>query len=262
MQPADPGQPAMQPADDDRDEATRIVRRGSPRHGAAAPQPSISSESDDSSDSDDSSQPDDEAGLDDDTVIVQRTADERTVIVQREADERTRIVQRAGDEHTRRVARRPKAGGEPDRADDRADDNAVDNADDDNADDATVRSSRGSTAVDTLLSSRRAAAPAHTPVADALQRRYEPPQVQSGASVRYAARPTPAIVAPRAPLPVADPQPDVARLRLADAAAEIREHAAAVKRHRRRFTLVAIISITGVVVLAAAAYTVFTVLTW
>ncbi|TFC27490.1 hypothetical protein E3O25_10385 [Cryobacterium sp. TMT1-3] len=246
----------MQPADDDLDEATRIVRRGSPRHGAAAPEPSINSEPDDSSDSDDSSQPDDEAGLDDDTVIVQRTTDERTVIVQRETDERTRIVQRAGDEHTRRVARRPRVGGEPG--------NAVDNADnaDNNADDATVRSPRGNTAADTLLSSRRAAAPAHTPVADALQRRYEPPQVQSGASVRYAARPTPAIVAPRAPLPVSDPQPDLARLRLADAAAEIREHAAAVKRRRRRFTLVAIISTTGVVVLAAAAYTVFTVLTW
>ncbi|TFB69018.1 hypothetical protein E3O06_16215 [Cryobacterium glaciale] len=220
MQPADPAQPAAEPADDDLDEATRIVRRGGPRHGAA-PVPSISSEP---------------ADLDDDTVIVQRNA----------------------DEHTRIVARQPRGSG-PTVAAGEAD---TDYADTDPADEATVRSSRGSTAADTLLSSRRAAAPVHTPVADALQRRYEPPQVQSGASVRYAARPTPAIIAPKAPLPVADAQPDPSRLRLADAAAEIRERAAAVKRRRRRFTLVAIMSTTVLAVLAAAGYTVLTVFTW
>lgn len=237
MQPADPGVPAAESAADDLDEATRIVRRGEPRHGAPASVPTASSEPDD---------------LDDDTVIVQR------------ADDDTVIVQRAADEHTRIVARQPRGNGPTVAAGEagRATDTDPDTADTDPADEATVRSSRGSSAADTLLSSRRAAAPVHTPVADALQRRYEPPQVQSGSSVRYAARPTPAIIAPKAPLPIADAQPDPARLRLADAAAEIREHAAAVKRRRRRFTLIAIISTTVLVVLAAAAYTAFTVFTW
>ncbi|TFD66921.1 hypothetical protein [Cryobacterium ruanii] len=230
MQPADPAGPAVP---DDLDEATRIVRRGEPRRGAVAPVPAASSESD---------VPDATDAPDDDTVIVQRADDEPT-----------RIAQRTSDEHTRIVARRPRgAAFEVDSA------GAGAQADDD---EATVRSTRNSTTTDTLLSGRRASAPAHTPVVDALQHRYEPPQVQSGASVRYAARPTPVFVEPKAQLPVADVRPDLARLRLADAAAEIRDRAVAVKRRRRCFTLAAIVSITALVVLAAA-YTVFTLLTW
>ena len=235
MQPADPAQPADGDLNDDLDEATRIVRRGGPPRGVPAAVPTASSEPDD---------------LDDDTVIVQRVTDDDTV-----------IVQRGADEHTRIVARRPRGSG-PTVAASEAGRATGTAGTADPADDATVRSSRGSTAADTLLSGRRAAVPIHTPVADALQRRYEPPQVQSGASVRYAARPAPAIIVQNAPLPVTDAQPDAARLRLADAAAEIRERAAAVKRRRRRVTLTAIISTTVFVVLAAAAYTLFTVFTW
>ncbi|WP_105034643.1 hypothetical protein [Cryobacterium aureum] len=181
---------------------------------------------------------------------------EDTVIVQRTIDEHTRIVQRDTDEHTRRVVRGPRAATSDSDGAPNETDPAVDPGE------ATVRSSRGSTAADTLLSGRRAAAPVHTPVMDSLQRRYQPPQVQSGESVRYAARPTPTIVPPQKSLPVADVQPDLARLRLADAAAEIRERAAATKRRRRRLTLTLIISSTVLVVLAATAYTVFTILTW
>ncbi|TFD59848.1 hypothetical protein E3T39_09170 [Cryobacterium suzukii] len=150
----------------------------------------------------------------------------------------------------------------PTEAGDSADTQHEDAAPADQTDEATVQSSRGGTATDTLLSGRRATAPVHTPVVDSLQRRYQPPQVQSGESVRYAARPTPAIISPKAPAPIPDVLPDLARLRLADAAAEIREHAEVTKRRRRRFTLMAIISSTVLVVLAAAAYTVFTILTW
>jgi hypothetical protein len=180
-----------------------------------------------------------------------------TVIVGRTADEQTRIVRRANDDHTRRVVRQP-----PTEAGDSATTPHEDDATADQADEATVQSSRGSTATDTLLSQRRATAPVHTPVVDSLQRRYQPPQVQSGASVRYAARPTPTIISPQAPVPRPDVLPDLARLRLADAAAEIRERAEVIKRRRRRFTLMAIISSTVLVVLAAAAYTVFTIFTW
>ncbi|TFD87768.1 hypothetical protein [Cryobacterium serini] len=183
-----------------------------------------------------------------------------TIIVERTADEHTRIARRANDDHTRRVVRQPptEVGASADTP--HEDDATADQAD--QADEATVQSIRGSTATDTLLSERRAAAPVHTPVVDSLQRRYQPPQVQSGASVRYAARPTPAIISPKAPVPRPDAPPDPARLRLADAAAGIRERAEVTKRRRRRFTLMAIISSTVLVVLAAAAYTVFTILTW
>ena len=248
---ADPGQPAAEPADDaadDLDEATRIVRRGGSRQGSAA-------------------LPEAGSDLDDDTIIVQRTAGDSGGDDNDNGDDSdtdsddTVIVQRTADERTRRVARQPRTGG-PTVAADKAGQLSNTDTDTDIDDEATVRASRGSTAADTLLSSRRAATPVHVPVADALQRRYEPPQVKSGASVRYAARPTPTIIAPKALLPVADAQPDAARLRLADAAAEIRERAAAVKRRRRRLTLIAIISITVLVVLAAAGYTAFILFTW
>lgn len=192
---------------------------------------------------------------DTDDTDTDDTDSDDTIIVSRTMDEHTRIVQRGSDEHTRRVLR-PARTKAPDAAD------PTDDPTNGPDDEATVRSSRGSTAADTLLNGRRAAAPLHTPVVDSLQRRYQPPQVQSGESVRYAARPTPAIIPPKNPLPLADVQPDLARLRLADAAAEIRERAAVTKRRRRRVTLTLIISITVLVVLAAAAYTVFTILTW
>ena len=214
----------------------------------SAPPPEPVADLPDIDDTDDTDTDDTDTDDSDDTIIVSRTMDEHT-----------RIVQRGSDEHTRRVLRpaRTKAPDAADPTDDPTDDptNGPD-------DEATVRSSRGSTAADTLLNGRRAAAPLHTPVVDSLQRRYQPPQVQSGESVRYAARPTPAIIPPKNPLPLADVQPDLARLRLADAAAEIRERAAVTKRRRRRVTLTLIISITVLVVLAAAAYTVFTILTW
>ena len=180
-----------------------------------------------------------------------------TIIVERTADEHTRIVRRANDDHTRRVVRQP-----PTEVGDSGDTPHEDDPTTNQGDEATVQSSRGSTATDTLLSQRRATAPVHTPVVDSLQRRYQPPQVQSGTSVRYAARPTPTIISPQTPVPIPDVLPDLARLRLADAAAEIRKRAEVTKRRRRRFTLMAIISSTVLVVLAAAAYTVFTIFTW
>ncbi|MDJ0337791.1 hypothetical protein [Cryobacterium sp. PH31-O1] len=251
MLPADPHRPAPTPDDIDHavddaddDEATRIVRRGEPRHGAAAPAPTISSEPNVAEPSvapDQLAEPSDGDEGEDDTVIVQRT----------------------DDEHTRIVARRSRAGSPLGAAEPEADGSEQAAA---SIDEATVRSPRGSTTPDTdhdtLFGTRRAAAPARIPMVDTLQRRYEPPQVQSGASVRYAARPTPAIVPPPVPRPVADVQPDLTRLRLADAAAEIRERAAVTKRRRRRLTLIAITSSTALVVLATAAVTVFTILNW
>ncbi|TFD18725.1 hypothetical protein [Cryobacterium sp. TMS1-13-1] len=194
---------------------------------------------------------------DDDTVIVQRADNHDTVIVQRTDNDDTRIVQRAEDEHTRIVARarhsRPEVV-------DPAVDSAVAPEDDD---EATVRSPRGSAASDTLLSSRRATPPAHIPVVDDLQRRYQPPQVQSGASVRYQARPVPIIVAPAQSTPVSQPiAPDPDRIALAQAAAEIRQRAAAGIRRRRRITLVVIIASTLLVLVAAVAFTVFALATW
>jgi hypothetical protein len=192
---------------------------------------------------------------DDDTRIVQRPTNDNDDDDNDDGDDDTRIVQRPRDEHTRIVARTPR--GSPPRA------AAASEAPYDGADpsgEATVRSSRDSTANDTLLSRRRASALTHAPVLDPLQRRYEPPPVQSGASVRYAARPTSVIVEPTARATVADVQPDPSRLRLADAAAEIRQRAAAASRRRRRFTLIAITSSTTLVVLAAA-FTAFILLT-
>ncbi|TFD48406.1 hypothetical protein E3T46_15295 [Cryobacterium sp. Hh11] len=206
---------------------------------------------------------------DDDTVIVQRTDNHDTVIVQRTDNDDTVIVQRATDERTRIVARarhaRPEAvdpAVEP--AVDLAVDPLVDPAADPEDDgEATVRSPRGSAASDTLLSSRRATPPARIPVVDDLQRRYQPPQVQSGASVRYQARPVPIIVAPAQPTPGSPPiAPDPARIALAEAAAEIRQRAAAGIRRRRQITLVAIIASTLLALVAAVGFTVFALATW
>ena len=206
---------------------------------------------------------------DDDTVIVQRTDNHDTVIVQRTDNDDTVIVQRATDERTRIVARarhaRPEAvepAVEP--AVDPVVDPLVDPAADPEDDgEATVRSPRGSAASDTLLSSRRATPPAHIPVVDDLQRRYQPPQVQSGASVRYQARPVPIIVAPGQPTPGSPPiAPDPARIALAEAAAEIRQRAAAGIRRRRQITLVVIIASTLLALVAAVAFTVFALATW
>lgn len=184
----------------------------------------------------------------------------------------------APDDDDTRIVQRPTGDGDDDDDDTRIvqgrtnDDDDDDDDDDDTrivqgttggadpSDDATVRSSRDSTANDTLLSRRRASALTQAPVLDPLQRRYEPPQVQSGASVRYPARPTPAIVEPTARATVADVKSDPSRIRLADAAAEIRERAGAASRRRRRFTLIAITSSATLVVLSAA-FTVFILLT-
>jgi hypothetical protein len=104
--------------------------------------------------------------------------------------------------------------------------------------------------------------PAPTPVVDDLQRRYQPPQVQSGASVRYQARPVPIIVAPQQPAAVSKPiAPDPARIALAEAAAEIRRRAAAGIRRRRRITLLVITASTLLVLVAAVAFTVFALAT-
>jgi hypothetical protein len=179
-------------------------------------------------------------------------------------DEQTVIVHRISREHTRIVARRASA----DRPDGAAaapeiTGEVTGEITGESTDDATARSSRGSTVNDTLLSARRAAATEHIPAAaDPLQGRYEPPQVQSGASVRYAARPAPAIISPRKPTNVPDVHADPARIRLADAAAEIRERAAATARSRRRFTLIAVIASTVLAVIAVAASAGFTVPTW
>jgi hypothetical protein len=102
-----------------------------------------------------------------------------------------------------------------------------------------------------------------TPVVDDLQRRYQPPQVQSGASVRYQARPAPIIVANSHPAARPEPiAPDPARIALAEAAAEIRHRAAAGIRRRRRITLVIIIASTLLVLIAAVAFAVFVLATW
>ncbi|MCY7403606.1 MAG: hypothetical protein LH475_03055 [Cryobacterium sp.] len=271
MQPTDPAQVVPERGhggadefdDVPDDEVTRIIRRHAPRHAAAAPALTASNRLElpgEIGETDGLELPElpqvpelshvPELPDDDDTRSEHRDSDERTRIVARTADDNTRIGAR------RQLGNRPAVHSEPDS------DNAP--AGSDPTDEATVRSSQRSKADDTLLSSRRAAAPAHPPVVDALQRRYEPPQVQSGASVRYSARPIPAVVEPKAsaPVPVPDVQSDPARIRLADAATEIRERAAATARRRRRFTLVAIISSTVLVVLAAAVFVVFTVLTW
>ena len=204
-----------------------------------------------------------------DTVIVQRADNDDTVIVKRADNDDTVIVQRAADEHTRIVARARHARPEAvDPVVDPAVDPAVDPpvdpaADPEDDDEATVRSSRGSLASDTLLSSRRVRPPAPTPVVDDLQRRYEPPQVQSGASVRYQPRPLPVIVVPQHPAAVSEPiAPDPARIALAEAAAQIRQRAAAGIRRRRRITLIVIIASTLLVLVAAVAFTVFALATW
>ncbi|TFD51806.1 hypothetical protein E3T43_16130 [Cryobacterium sp. Hh7] len=199
---------------------------------------------------------------DDDTVIVQRTDNDDTVIVQRATDERTRIVARA--RHARPEAVDPAVEPAVDAVVDPAVDPLVDPAADPEDDgEATVRSPRGSAASDTLLSSRRATPPARIPVVDDLQRRYQPPQVQSGASVRYQARPVPIIVAPTQPTPGSPPiAPDPARIALAEAAAEIRQRAAAGIRRRRQITLVVIIASTLLALVAAVAFTVFALATW
>ena len=202
---------------------------------------------------------------DDDTVIVQRTDNHDTVIVQRTDNDDTVIVQRATDERTRIVARARHARPEAvDPTIEPAVDPLVDPpADPEDDGEATVRSPRGSAASDTLLSSRRATPPAHIPVVDDLQRRYQPPQVQSGASVRYQARPVPIIVAPSQPTPGSPPiAPDPARIALAEAAAQIRQRAAAGIRRRRRITLIVIIASTLLVLVAAVAFTVFALATW
>ena len=196
--------------------------------------------------------------LDDATLIVRRGAPRHQSAEPAEPavpaepdDDQTRIVQRTTDEHTRVVQRKP-AVSRPDRASEAPGDDAQP------TDDSTVRSSRGSTADDTLLSGRRAASAAPTPVVDALQRRYEPPQVRSGSSVRYAARPAPAVVE----APASASTPDPTRIALAAAAALIRQRTLAKARRRRRLTLTAIVTSTLLLLLEAAAFTAFALLTW
>ncbi|WP_104135355.1 hypothetical protein [Cryobacterium sp. Y62] len=190
---------------------------------------------------------------DDDTVIVQRVDNDDTIIVQCTENDDTRIVQCTADEHTSIVARARHARSA-------AVDPAVAPVDDG---EATVRSSRGGAASDTLLSSRRATPPAPTPVVDDLQRRYQPPQVQSGASVRYQARPVPVIVVPAQRAAGSEPiAPDPARIALAEAAAEIRQRAAAGIRRRRRITLVVIIASTLLALVAAVAFIAFALASW
>ncbi|KGJ82336.1 hypothetical protein GY21_00775 [Cryobacterium roopkundense] len=115
---------------------------------------------------------------------------------------------------------------------------------------------------DTRLSGRRVAPPGLVAPVDTALRQPEPPQVPSGSSVRYSARPAPVIV-PRltptnAPESVAlDPD----RLALAAAAAQIRQQANDRAQRRRRFTLVGIIACT-LAVLVAAAYAVAALAGW
>jgi hypothetical protein len=230
MPPADPGRPDAVPAPetaDDLNDATLIVRRSGPRHGAAVQAPG--------------SEPNQSAEPVEPVEPVEPD------------DDQTRIVQRTTDEHTRVVQRKP-AVSRPDRASEAPGDDAQP------TDDSTVRSSRGSAADDTLLSGRRAASAAPTPVVDALQRRYEPPQVRSGSSVRYAARPAPAVV--EAPAPASASTPDPTRIALAAAAALIRQRTLAKARHRRRLTLAAIVTSTLLLLLGAAAFTAFALMTW
>jgi len=220
MPAADPRYPASAPAPetaDDLDHATLIIRRGAPRHVAAAPTPS--------SESAPSAEPD---------------------------DDQTRIVQRTTDEHTCATQRKPTAS-RPGWASEAPSDDA-------DPTDSTVRSARGGTSNDTLLSGRRAASAAPTPVVDALQRRYEPPQVRSGSSVRYAARPTLVIV--EASASASANRRDPARIALAAEAARIRQRTLAQSRRRRRLTLTAIVTSTLLVLLGAAAFTAFAVMTW
>ena len=226
------------------DEVTYPTRRAAPRHGAAAPACIASNGATPSVEaalSGEAAPPVEAAELDDDTLIVRRDTNEHPRVA---AGIAARIL---GDD-TRPVARR-QLGNRPGLHASRHSDSEP--ARSDPSDEATVRSSRGNKADDTRVSSRRAPTTGtHAPVVDPLQRRYEPPQVQSGASVRYAARATPAVLEPKAPALLPAPAPDPARIRLADAAASIRERAAVTAR-RRGFTLIVILATSVPVLLAA-----------
>ncbi len=222
--------------DSDANDETRIVRRRTPRHVANA--------TGDPADDDD--QADDDQADDDSTVIVRRgTAPDTDVTTN--SDE-TNV------EDTRLVPRRARAGRPPAAPVTAPASPATPEPDDE----ATVRSARGNATSDTQLGSRRATLPVLPPPVDALQRRYEPPQVQSGRSERYPARPAPEIVIRPQSTAGSEPTvPDPARIALAEAAAKIRQRAAAASRRRRRITLRLIIASTLLVLIAVAAFTVW-----